>query len=98
MPRIYQNADKYAVADFQQEIRKQQGRYNLMSARSLAGAVGIPHTTLTPKLHEPSKLTVADLQKLVPAIHPDPVILLGLLGYSRQEIKRFKEENTNGKA
>ena len=92
MPRIYQYADKYAVADFQQEIRKQQGHYNLMSARSLAGAVGIPHTTLTPKLHEPDRLTVRDLQKLIRAIHPDPGSLLVLLGYSKQEIKKFKEE------
>jgi len=93
VPRIYQNADKYAVAGFQQEIRKQQGQYNLMSVRSLAGAVGIPHTTLTPKLHEPHKLTIGDLQKLIKTIHPDPGILLILLGYSKQEIKKYKEDN-----
>lgn len=43
MPRIAQNAEKYAVADFQKEIRKQQGAYNVMSVRSLAAFVGIPH-------------------------------------------------------
>ena len=94
MPRIYQNADKYAVADFQQDIRKQQGYYDLMSVRALAGAMGVPHTTLNPKLKEPKRLTVEELQKLVPVIHPDIGILLTLLGYSKQEIKRFKEAAT----
>lgn len=94
MPRIYQNADKYAVADFQQEVRRQQGHYDLMSVRALAGAMGVPHTTLNPKLKEPKRLTVEELQKLVPVIHPDIGILLTLLGYSKQEIKRFKEAAT----
>lgn len=91
MPRIAQNADKYAVADFQQEIRRQQGAYNVMSVRSLATLVGIPHTTLNPKLQNPDKLLVSDIRKLVKAIQPDIGILLILLGYSKQEIKKFKE-------
>ena len=95
MPRIHQNAQKYAVADFQKDVRRQQGVYNLMSVRSLAGAAGIPHTTLNPKLKEPGRLTVEDIQKLVAVIHPNIEILLTLLGYSRQEIKRFKEASNN---
>lgn len=91
MPRINQNAEKYAVADFQQEIRKQQGTYNVMSVRSLADLAGIPHTTLNPKLHDPNKLLVSDIRKLVKAIQPDIGIMLTLLGYSNQAIKKFKE-------
>lgn len=92
MPRIIQNAEKYAVADFQQEIRRRQGHHNVMSVRSLADFVGIPHTTLNPKLHEPDRLLVSEVRKLVKAIHPDIGILLVLLGYSKQEIKKFKED------
>lgn len=95
MPRVHINAEKYAVADFQKEIRRQQGHYDLMSVRALAGAIGLPHTTLNPKLKEPHKLTVDDLRKIVPVIHPNIGVLLTLLGYSRQEIKKFKEETNN---
>ena len=95
MPRIAQNAEKYAAADFQQEIRRRQGHHNVMSVRSLSALVGIPHTTLHPKLHDPDKLLVSDIRKLVRAIHPDIGILLVLLGYSNQEIKKFKEDKNN---
>ena len=92
MPRIHQYAEKYAIADFQQDIRRQQGHYDLMSVRALAGAVGIPHTTLNPKLKDPKKLTVEDLQKIIPVIHPDIETLLVLLGCSRQEINKFRRQ------
>lgn len=95
MPRIHQNAEKYAVADFQQEIRKQQGAHNVMSVRSLATLAGIPHTTLSPKLKEPDKLLVSDIRKLVRAIQPDIGILLALMGYSKQDIKKYKEDKSN---
>lgn len=90
MPRINQKADEYARADFQREIRTRQGFYDLMSLRALAEASGIPHTTLWAKLKDPDKLEVADLRKLVKVICPDPLILLALLGYSKQDIRRVK--------
>lgn len=90
MPRILQNADKYAREDFQREIRSRQGFYDLMSLRALSDASGIPHSTLWAKLKEPDKLEVSDLRKLVKAICPDPLILLALLGYTKQDIRRMK--------
>lgn len=98
MPRIRQNAARYAEVDFLQEIRRRQGHYNLMSVRALAGAAGIPHSTLNPKLHDLKKLTIEDLQKLIPTIHPEPEFLLALVGYSKQEIKKYKEEYNRGSA
>ncbi len=89
MPRIRQKMEEYAVADFQQEIRRQQGHHDLMSVRALARAMGVPHTTLNSKLKEPHKLTVEEIQKLVPVLHPDIGILLTLLGYSKQEVKKY---------
>lgn len=90
MPRINQKAEEYARADFQREIRSRQGFYDLMSLRALSEATGIPHSTLWAKLKDPDKLEVADLRKLVKVICPDPVILLALLGYSKQDIRRVK--------
>ena len=97
MPRIYQKADQYVVADFQQEIRRRQGHHNLMSVRSLAEEVGIPQSTLNPKIHDPDRFLLVELRKLIKTIHPDIGIVLTLLGYSKQEIKKFKEVN-NGPA
>lgn len=94
MPRLKQNAEKYAMEGFQTEIRKKQGEYDLMSVRALAREIGIPHTTLGPKLKEPDKLEVADLRKIVTTIDPDPGVVLALLGYDRKAIRRFQQRAT----
>lgn len=91
MPRIYQNEDRYLVEDFQKELRRKQGEYNLMSIRALAGETGIPQSTLNPKIHDPGKLLLSELRKLIRTLHPEIGVILALLGYSRQEIKKFKE-------
>lgn len=92
MPRILQNATQYAEKDFLQDLRSKQGYYGLRSDRALAQAAGIPSTTLHPKMQNPKKFSVADLQKIIPVVHPDIGTLLILLGYSKQAIKKFKEE------
>lgn len=90
MPRIAQYAEKYAKEDFQREVRVKQGYHDLMSLRALGDASGIPHSTLWAKLKDPDKLEVSDLRKLVKTICPDPLILLALVGYSKQDLKRVK--------
>jgi len=97
MPRIYQNADRYAIADFQQEIRRRQGHYDLMSVRALAEKIGMPQSTLNPKINDPDRLLLPELRKLIRTIHPDIGITLVLLGYTHQEIKKFKEGNHEGR-
>ena len=92
MPRIRQNEEQYAVEDFRKEIRSKQGYYGLMSVRSLAAEMDISHATLNPKINDPLKLGVPDLRKLIQTLHPDIGVVLSLLGYSRQEIKKFKED------
>lgn len=89
MPRIRQYAEKYAREAFQTEIRRKQGERELMSVRALSRETGIPATTLGPKLDDPGKLKVEDLQKLVAALTPDPAAVLGLLGYDSKTIRRY---------
>ena len=91
MPRIAQHAAQYAEKDFLQDIRSKQGFYGLRSDRELAQAAGIPSTTLHPKMQDPNKFSVADLRKIIPVVHPDPGVLLILLGYSSQEVKKFQK-------
>ena len=93
MPRIRQNEEQYAAEDFRKEVRSRQGYYGLISVRSLAAEIDMAHTTLNSKLNDPMKLGVLDLKKLIHALHLDIGIVLSLLGYSRQEIKKFKEDN-----
>ena len=90
MPRIRQRSAEYAEEDFITNIRCCQGQQNLMSVRSLAEAAGMPHTTLNQKLKDPERFTVADFRNLIPVLHPDPVTVLTLLGYSTAELKKLR--------
>lgn len=92
MPRIRQNEVQYAVEDFRKEVRSKQGYYGFVSVRSLAAEMDMPHATLNPKVNDPLKLGVPDLRKLIRTLHLDIGIVLSLLGYSRQEIRKFKED------
>lgn len=91
MPRIHQNADKYAAEDFRKEIRVRQGENDLMSKSALAEEVDIPRTTLLKRLLDPMTMSFGEFKKLNEALHPDPGVVLMLLGYSAKEIKRFRE-------
>ena len=92
MPRIYQNKDQYAAEDFRREIRSKQGYYNLMSQQALADAAGIPRPTLRKRLLEPEGMMLEEFRKLIATLDPDIEVVLTLLGYSKQKIKKFKEK------
>jgi predicted transcriptional regulator len=91
MPRIRQYSDRYAIEDFQREIRVQQAVCG-MSQRELGEQSGIAPSTLCKRLKNPENFEVGELRKIIPVLQPDPGIVLALLGYSSKEIKRFKEE------
>lgn len=94
MPRLKQLEGKYAEEDFRREVRIRQGYYDLMSQQALAEYAGLPRTTLAKRLSAPEGMTVEELRKLVTAIKPDPLIILGLLGYAQKDIKKMKEAGT----
>ena len=95
MPRIHQYDKRYAAEDFRREIRCRQGHCDLMTIQAVSDAVGIPRSTLHTKLRDPETLGVEDLQKLIPVLHPDPKVVLALLGYTKKEINQFcKGEQT----
>ncbi|MBQ7001714.1 MAG: hypothetical protein IJN67_11845 [Oscillospiraceae bacterium] len=92
MPKIRQNEEKYAVEGFRKEIRIRQGEHDLMSKTALAEAVDIPRTTITKRLAEPMTMTFWEFRQINNAIHPDPSVVLALLGYSSKEIRKFRED------
>lgn len=79
------------MKDFNKEIRKKQGEYDLMSKSLLADEVGMPRTTLTKRLSDPMTMTFGEFKKLNAAVRPNPVAVLALLGYSLKDLKKAIE-------
>lgn len=94
MPRIKQYADKYAVEDFRKEVRVRQGERDLMSKQALAEAIDIPRTTLVKRLTDPMGMTFGEFKKLNQTVHPDPGVVLALLGYTGKDINKFRKEGS----
>ena len=91
MPRIKQLYPKYANEDFIKELRRKMVDYNYTSFKHVAEAMQVAPRTLYRRVEKPDMFSVSDFRKLIPLLHPDPGIVLTLLGYSKQDIKRFKE-------
>ena len=80
MPRIRQNAEKYADSDFLKEVRVRMVYQNIQHDQDLAVMSGIPNSTLAAKLKAPEKFTVGQLRKIIQTVNPDPEIVLRFLG------------------
>ena len=80
-----------AVRDFQKELRIKQAEYDLQANRQLAEATGIKESTLYGRTHEPLTIRCSDMRAIVQVLHPNPAVILSLMGYTDREIKRFKE-------
>lgn len=83
--------EQKAKDNFRREIRMRQGYYDLMTQRAVADSTGIPQSTLCKRLAAPEDFTVAELQKLVGALTPDPYIMLQLIGYPDKAIAKMKK-------
>lgn len=91
MPRIKQLYPKYANEDFIKEIRKKMIDYGYKSIKELALKMQVAPRTLYRRVENPDHFTVDDFRRIVPLLYPDPGVVLSLLGYTKQDIKRFKE-------
>lgn len=91
MPRIRQLTNQYANEDFVKELRKKMIDYNYTSFKEVAQTVQIDPRTLYRRVENPDKFCVSVFRKIIPILQPDPGIVLSLLGYTKQDIKRFKE-------
>lgn len=94
MPRIRQCAAQYAETDFRKELyRRMTDRYDTVSIRALARESGISQSSLNNHLrHNIINLDVGVLQKIIPLLKPDPAAVLKLLGYTGEDIRRFKNK------
>ena len=91
MPRIRQNANKYAMNDFRAEINAQCGRLGYKSQKSLGDALGVSQVTAGNYIKSPETIQIGKLRDLIKVLQLDPVVVLKALGYSTKEIKNMNK-------
>lgn len=82
MPRIRQNAAQYAVDDFRKALKTALVNCD-MKQRDLAVETGIPESTVSERMRDPSKLTLGQMQEIVKATQIEPEAVLKFLGYKK---------------
>ena len=92
MPRLRQNAELDAMADFMGELNAQRARFGYDTQRSLAPVLGVCQATAGNYIRNPETIPFSVLRAIVKAVKPDPGILLKALGYSTQDIKKLAKE------
>lgn len=93
MPRIRQKADNYALKDYTGEIKAQAARLGYDTLESLGQAVGMTRQTISKYLKDPMAY-IGTMRKMVQTLKPDPVIVLRVLGYSTEDIKKLRKDVT----
>ncbi len=86
MPRIRQYAQKYANEDFWREIQSRKALMGIRTDKALAEALGLSSQGFSRRKQNVDVLSLTDLRNLVKVLHPDPVLMLKLLGYTGKEI------------
>lgn len=82
MPRIRQNAAQYAVDDFRKALKTALVNCE-MKQRDLAVETGIPESTVSERMRDPSKFTLGQMQEIVKATQIEPEAVLKFLGYKK---------------
>lgn len=86
MPRTKLGAAEYAAADFQREIRVKMAYYDL-DQKNLARKAGIDPSTLSRRLKDPKKITLAELESLHRVLHLDLAMILPMFGAQKKDLK-----------
>lgn len=87
MPRIRQYAAQYAADDFRKALKAALANCD-MKQKDLAAETGIPESTVSERMRDPSKLTLGQMQEIVKATQIDPEAILKFLGYKINSERR----------
>lgn len=93
MPRIRQNADKYAAADLVGELAAQMSRAGL-TQEELGGMIGLSQPTVSKYLRYPGIMPMEVFRQMVAVLNPDPVICLTFLKFGKKAIKSLERKDT----
>ena len=85
MPRIRQNAAQYAANDFRKALKTALVNCD-MKQKDLAAETGIPESTVSERMRDPSKFTLGQMQEIIKATQMEPEALLKFLGYKNQHV------------
>lgn len=95
MPRIRQNAERDALADFVAELNAQRARFGYDTNVKLGAAIGVCQATAGNYIRKPLTIPFSALREMVKLLKPDPTLLLKALGYTTQDIRKFVKENAS---
>ena len=80
MPRIKQYAAQYAANDFRKALKAALASCD-MKQKDLAAETGIPESTVSERMRDPSRFTLGQMQEIIKATQMEPDALLKFLGY-----------------
>ena len=89
MPRIRQYAAQYAAKDFQKALKNALVNCD-MKQKDLAAETGIPESTVSERMRDPSKFTLGQMQEIIKATQMEPEALLKFLGYKVEGNQNMK--------
>ena len=87
MPRIRQKADTYRNEDFRRDVLARLALLGIQQ-HDLAEHLGVCDGTISVMLHNPEKIQVERLRKMISFLGLEPECILRFTGYSQKEIKK----------
>lgn len=91
MPRIRQYAEQYAAKDFRKALKNALVDCD-MKQKDLAAETGIPESTVSERMRDPSKFTLGQMREIIKATQMEPEALLKFLGYKNQHANSSEGE------
>lgn len=88
MPRLRQNTDRDAMADFVSELNAQRARFGYDTQRTLGPALDVCQATAGNYIRNPETIPFGVLRKMIKLLKPDPILFLKAVGYTSSDIKK----------
>lgn len=92
MPRIRQNADKYAKDDMSREIRAQMARFT-MPQRELAHKLNLSQSTVSKYIRDPDVMPMKVFRGMAEALNLDPMICMKFMKFSKSAIREVQQND-----
>lgn len=80
-----------ATDAFKKEIRVCRASIEA-SQSDIAKVLGVGHSRMSVLMSNPDEFTVGRLRKMIRMLKPDPLTVLGLLGYTQTEIRQLQKK------
>lgn len=92
MPRIRQNAQQYADADFLKELDHRKIECGIQSDRELGDLIDLCPSSMCKRKKQPQTIRVEELRSIVRVLCPDIELTLKFLGYPSDAIRKWRKK------